>query len=88
MPPVETLGQACAYGWRITVRCAHGPRDGMKRIRECVHSYELDMQTLLWTRGPNFPVSRLESMLMCTSCGSRRVRLLFEVPPLSSAARG
>jgi hypothetical protein len=85
---IETLGQARSYGWRVTARCAHGTRDGLKSIRECQHRYELDLETLVWTRGPNFPISRLESMLMCTSCGSRRVRLLFEVPPLSSAARG
>lgn len=34
MPPVETLGQAFAYGWRIHARCGFGPQDDMKRIRE------------------------------------------------------
>jgi hypothetical protein len=31
---------------------AWGPRDGMKRVRECVHGAELDLQTLVWTRVP------------------------------------
>ena len=32
------------------------------------------------TRGPNFPLSRLESRLMCPACGSRRVTVVFEPP--------
>ena len=35
---------------------------------------------------PNFPLSRLESRLMCPECGSRRVSLLFDVPKLPVAA--
>src|SRR3954468_5113802 len=30
---VETLGEAYSYGWRVTARCAHGKRDGMKSIK-------------------------------------------------------
>jgi len=41
--PVETLGEALSYGWRVTARCAHGKRDGMKSIRECVYNAELDV---------------------------------------------
>ena len=57
-----------------------GPRDGMKRVRECLHGAELGMQTLVWTPGVAFPLSRLESRLKCPRCGSRRVVLLFEPP--------
>jgi hypothetical protein len=53
------------FGWRVTARCAFGNRDGMKSIRVCIYRAPLDMQTLVWTRGPNFPLSRLESRLMC-----------------------
>src|SRR4029078_10184125 len=60
---VESLGEALDYGWRVTVRCAWGPRDGMKRIRECVYGGELDLKTLVWTRGRDFPLARLESRL-------------------------
>ena len=81
---VETLGQAFSEGWRVSVRCAWGPRDGMKRVRECVHGAELDMRTLVWTRGSEFPLARLESRLKCPRCGSRRVRLAFIVPPQSA----
>ena len=55
---VETIGDAYAASWRVKVRCAWGPRDGMKRVRECVYGAELDLQTLVWTRGREFPLSR------------------------------
>jgi hypothetical protein len=85
---VETLGEAWRLGWRLTARCAcFGNRDGMKSIRECIFRAELDMQTLVMTRGPNFPLSRLESRLMCPECGSRRVSVLFDVPKVPVAAR-
>jgi hypothetical protein len=78
--PVETLGIARSVGWKVHTRCAHGPRDGMKRVRECVYRKQLDIDTLVCTRGPNFPLSRLESRLMCPACGSRRVTVVFEPP--------
>ena len=77
---IETLGEANQHGWRVRVRYAWGPRDGMKWVRECVHGTELDLQTLVWTRGAGFPLARLESRLKCPRCGSRRVVLLFEPP--------
>src|SRR6478609_3152802 len=84
---IETLGEAWRLGWRLTARCALGIPDGMKSIRECTYRAELNMQTLVWTRGPNFPLSRLESRLMCPECGSRRVSLLLRRSegPCSSA---
>jgi hypothetical protein len=59
----------------------------MKRIRECKASIELDLDTLIWTRGAAFPVSMLESRLKCPRCGSRRVVLLFDLPAGSMAKR-
>jgi len=44
------------------------------------------METLLWTRGRAFPLSRLESRLRCPRCGSRYVVILYE-PPRRAAAR-
>jgi len=77
---VETLGEAYQLGRGLTARCAFGKRDGMKSIRACIYRADLDMQPLVWTRGPNFPLARLESRLMCPRCGSRRVVLMFHVP--------
>jgi hypothetical protein len=52
----------------------------MKSIRECIHNYELDVETLLWTRGRNFPIDRLASRLMCPRCNSRKVRVEIFTP--------
>jgi hypothetical protein len=77
---VETLGDALSYGWRVTARCAAGNQDGLHRHKEYVHRAELDMETLVWTRGMGFPISRLETRLRCPMCGSRDVRLIFTFP--------
>lgn len=37
------------------VRCARGPRDGVKRVRECVFGGDLDLLTLVCTRGRDPP---------------------------------
>jgi hypothetical protein len=84
---IETIGEALDFSWRLTVRCAHGPCDGTERVRECVYGGELDLQTLVWTRGRDFPLARLESRLKCPRCGSRQVRLAFSVPPSSRQMR-
>jgi hypothetical protein len=85
---VETLGDALAAGWRITARCAWGKREGMKSKRECHYTRELDLETLVWTRGPNMPLSSLDGRLMCPRCKSRRVAILFQPPTVSNAVRG
>jgi hypothetical protein len=54
----------------------------MKRVRVCIYSAELDLPTLVWTRGREFPLSMLGSRLKCPRCGSRRVRVAFAVPPV------
>jgi hypothetical protein len=85
---VETIGEAYDLAWRVMVRCAWGPRDGMKRVRECVYGGELDMATLVWTRGRDFPIGMLESRLRCPRCRSRRVRVAFNIPANPARARG
>ena len=46
--------------------------------RRCVYRKQLDLETLVATRGANFPISRLESRLMCHACGNHRVTVVFE----------
>ncbi len=77
---VETLGTARSLGWKVHMRCADGHREGTKSTRRCVYRRQLDLDTLVCTRGPSFPLSRLESRLMCPACGSRDVTVLFEPP--------
>ncbi len=77
---VATIGEAWDAGWRVRVRCAWGKRDGMKSVRECVASAELDMATLVWTRGRDMPLAAMADRLRCPRCGSRRVRVFFDPP--------
>ena len=84
---VETLGEAYALGWRVTARCKHGRAESPRSqsSRECLYRRELDMETLVWTRGRDFPLSRLEGRLRCPQCGSRDVIVLYQ-PPANLAA--
>jgi len=61
---VETLGDAFTHSWRVTARCAGGVVDDRTHTRPCVYREELDLHTLVWTRGRNFPLARLESRLI------------------------
>ena len=83
---VETLGDARDLGWRVRVRCAYGKRDAMKSIRECTFNAYLDLPTLLWTRGRDFPLAVLGDRLKCPACGSREVSVMF-VPPGNEGRR-
>lgn len=83
---IETLRDAKTHGWRLTARCAHGKRDGMKTIRECTYQQELDLDTLIWTRGGPFPISRLAERVICPACRSPRVKILFHSPSAQKAA--
>jgi hypothetical protein len=44
------------------------------------------MESLVWTRGRDFPLERLEDPLRCPHCGSRYVRVLYD-PPLNQAIK-
>ena len=57
---VETLGIARSLGWKVHMRCANGYRQETRSMRRCVYRKQLDLETLVCTRGPNFPLSRLE----------------------------
>ncbi|MBN9067268.1 MAG: hypothetical protein J0H60_12650 [Rhizobiales bacterium] len=84
---IETLGDCWNQSVSLEMRCAWGRRDGMKTIRECAFSYQLDLMTLVATRGRDFPVSMLHERLRCPRCGSRRIRLLIGIPGNAGAVR-
>ncbi len=88
-PSAETIGEAYSLGWRVTARCVHSREDGAhsKSSRTCIYRKELDMETLVCTRGRAFPLSRLESRLRCPKCGSRQMVVMFSVPPQSAENR-
>ena len=48
---------------------------------------ELDLHTMVWTRGSAFPITSLEARLKCPMCGSRKVSVIFDVPSEPAAMR-
>jgi hypothetical protein len=77
---VETIGEAYSLSWRVFARCTKGKYEVGASVRECHYRAELDLPTLVWTRGRAFPLSSLESRLKCPQCGSRRIVVMFEPP--------
>lgn len=77
---VETLGEAFRANWIAHARCNGRARDTPKSSRPCLFSYEMDMKTLLMTRGPSFPLERLPSRLLCPRCGERNLSVVYFVP--------
>ena len=74
-------------GWRIHARCAWGPPRGHEEHARLLGKAELDLHTLVWTRGAAFPISQLDGRLKCPLCGSRRVALIFDLPKVPVAKR-
>jgi hypothetical protein len=44
---------------------------------------DADLPTLIWTRGRDYPIARLESRLSARNAGSRRVLVAF-IPPVDA----
>lgn len=59
------------------MRCLDDGMEGLKHKRECGNRTELDLETLVCTRGRDFPIARLADRLRCPRCGSRRVGVMF-----------
>src|SRR2546428_12041646 len=81
---VTTLGEAFRLGWRAQARClVVGPmaKSGHGRMTmHCETIAELDVRTLVWTRGESLPLEMLQSGLKCPRCWSRSVQVIFEPP--------
>jgi hypothetical protein len=84
--PVETLGEAWTLSWRVNIRCLYDGREGLKHRRSCSYRAELDMATLVATRGRDFPLARLAQRLRCPRCGCRDIAVLFSPHTTLNAA--
>lgn len=83
---METLAHAWSAGATCWMACAEGPyTKGMKRGRECNYRLNLAMDTLIATRGRDFPMARLAERLRCPRCGSRRVRVVWNFPSVGQS---
>ena len=77
---IESLGDVWEAGGRLYTRCEKPRREGLKSVRPCSNQYELDVRTMLWTRGRDFPVSMLSSRMRCPKCGAREVSVRLSLP--------
>jgi hypothetical protein len=84
---LETLFDVWNSGARLYARCAWGRREGLKSVRACIGNAELDVASLLWTRGRDFPIAMLSSRLRCPVCGSRKVSVRISIPGNADAKR-
>jgi len=50
---------ARSLGWKAHMRRPQGYREGAKSMRRRLYRKQLDFDTLVCMRGPNFPLSRL-----------------------------
>jgi hypothetical protein len=82
---VHTLGEAWKLGWRVRVRClVTGPPAKSHHDRVAIYcdaSADLDMKSLVWTRGEGMPLDQLAGRLKCPTCGNRRVQCGFRFIP-------
>jgi hypothetical protein len=78
--PIRTLGEAFDAKWRVRTRCLGLIYAGNSLMGNCGQKYQLDMETLVWTRGRELPLARLPERLKCPRCGGRRIRLLYDIP--------
>jgi hypothetical protein len=52
----------------------------MKHRRACDYRKVLDLETLVCTRGRDFPIAQIAQRLRCPRCGCRNVSVLFGPP--------
>jgi hypothetical protein len=83
---IESIGEALAAGWRVHARCLEGVVDYTRSKAKCRYQAELNLETLVWTRGRNMPLAGLRERMMCPRCGNRRVNLIFDPPPVAKRA--
>lgn len=86
---IENLGDIWQAGGRLYVRCAKPRREGLKSVRACGRRHELDVHTLIWTRGATFPISMLSERMKCPACKAREVIVTVSLPGsvLAAAAK-
>jgi hypothetical protein len=77
---VATLGEAWNLSWQIHVRCLDDGREGLKHRKRCAYRKSLDLETLVCTRGRDFPIARIADRLRCPRCGCREVSVMFSPP--------
>lgn len=87
---IETLWELYTASGSAHFRCAWGRRAGLKTIRECGFRYQIDIMSLMLTRGRSCLLADLEfDRMRCPMCGSKRYQIAFTLPgqPNTNALR-
>jgi hypothetical protein len=79
--PIETLGDAMTAGWRVHAKCIDGRVDHTHSTRKCHYMRELNLETLVWTRGGKMLLSDLKDRMMCPQGGGRRISIVYDPKP-------
>jgi hypothetical protein len=72
----------------VRVRCVRGYMGSPTKVQPCGHTAVLDMRTPVWAKGRNFPLGKLGTRLMCPTCGSRDVNVIFKPPMVRTVVGG
>jgi hypothetical protein len=56
--------------WTVHIRCLFDGKQGLKNGRDCNFRCQLDLETLVCTRGRAFPLRRLAERLRCLGAGA------------------
>jgi len=83
---VETIGDALDRGWKLRIYCRGHKGQAMKKHRSCTAYHDADLETLVWTRGRDFPIAMLASRMKCPRCNSRVISISFDVPKTPASA--
>jgi hypothetical protein len=81
----QTLGAAYLAGLRPHVTCLRGSRIGPTKVQACGYRADLDLESLIWTRGAKFPCWRLQQRLRCPRCGGMSIEVRWLPGPSVSA---
>ena len=60
-------------------KCIDGRVEQTHSTRKCHYTKELNLETLVWTRGRKMPLSDLKDR--CPQCGGRRISIIFDPKP-------
>jgi hypothetical protein len=80
---ISTIGEAHDLGWKIRVYCREWKGHAMKKHRGCIAQIDIDLPTLVWTRGRDWPISDIGTRMKCIRCGGRLVSVALEPPPVN-----
>ena len=79
---------ARSLAWKVHTRCANGYRQETRSMRRCVYRKQLDLETLVCTRGPNFLALKAGGEIDVPGLWKQKVTVVFEPPTNAQVGSG